>query len=240
MSCKSLGVIVLLLTVGSIDTVQAQDKESTATPTSDYELVKTLIKNRSQYREALEKLRAHYWKLGNREKAKWAEDELRSFHRIPKQAFRLDLDVPSEELKSIKHYNDRRANELYRMAIRYKDRGRGTDLVDNQRRAEILLRQLLTWYPHSDKISDAAYELGDIYSRRPYDQYRRAAVYFERSYQWDTNTQRDSRLRAARIYDQQLQERDKARKLYRLVLEHETDPQRRQEATSRLSQLTAR
>lgn len=229
------GITALLVFLGCHAIARAQ-KDAPASSSSDYELVKGLLAKRAEYRASLEKLRAHYLKIGDVEKARWAEDELRSFHRTPKQAFRLDLDVPSKSLKAM--HNNTRANDLYRRAMLYKGKGWGMDFVDNQRRAELLLRQLLTYYPQSDKISDAAYQLGDIYENKPYRQYRRAAHYFERSFQWDSNTQWDSRLRAARIYDARLAERDKARELYRLVLQHETDPQRRQEAQQRLSELT--
>ena len=74
----------------------------------------------------------------------------------------------------------------------------GTEYIDNQRRAELLFQQLLTNYPQSDKIDDAAYQLGDIYESKAYKQYRRAAWYFERCVQWNTNTQFDARLRAGR------------------------------------------
>jgi len=53
--------------------------------------------------------------------------------------------------------------------------GLGNDYLDNQRRAELLFQQLLSTYPQSDKIGDAAYQLGDIYESRAYRQYRRAA-----------------------------------------------------------------
>ncbi len=155
MFCARITFFVFLLTLASLTEARAQSKLE-----SDYDLVKTVNASRARYRASLEKLRAHYLKVGNREKASWVAEELRAFHRAPKQAYRLDLDVPSKELRAKK--NDVRANQLYLMAMRYKDQGWGTDYGDNQRRAEILLRQLLTWYPESDKIGDAAYQLGDI------------------------------------------------------------------------------
>ena len=97
-----------------------------------------------------------------------------------------------------------------------------------------LLQQLLTNYPQSDKIGDAAYQLGDLYEGRAYKQYRRAAQYFERDFQWNPNTRDDSRLRAARLYDRQLMERSRAIELYRDVTTHETDPRRMQEAQKRV------
>src|SRR5262249_1707407 len=154
--------------------------------------------------------------------------ELREFHRLPKQAYQLELDVPPPTLQP--QYNIPEANELYRQALTYKDHGWGKDYVDNQHRAELLLQQLLNQYPQSDKISDAAYELGDIYESKVLKQYRRAARYFERCFQWSPSTGRDARMRAARLYDHQLMERGRAMELYKEVTTHETDQKRIQEA----------
>ena len=89
-----------------------------------------------------------------------------------------------------------------------------------------------------EKIDDAAYMLGEIYESKSYKQYRRAAMYYERCFQWNNNTQFEARLRAARLYDKQLQERPRAIELYREVTTHETDPKRMQEAQKRLLELS--
>jgi hypothetical protein len=212
-------------------------KSAPPSPASgDMELVEKVQATRKDYQIALEQLRAHYIAVGDTERARWAEEELRSYHRIPKYAFRLELDVPPPTLQAA--YNIPEANELYRRAMTYKDKGWGNDYIDNQRRAELLLQQLLTSYPQSNKIGDTAYQLGDLYEGKAYKQYRRAALYFERSFEWNPTTQLDGRLRAARLYDKQLQERPKAAELYRLVTQHETDPKRLQEAQKRLTELT--
>src|SRR5262249_15920915 len=78
-----------------------------------------------------------------------------------------------------------------------------------------------------------------IYESKACKQYRRAAQYFERAYQWNPNTQYDARLRAARLYDRQLMERGKAMELYREVSAHETDPKRLQEAQKPLAEMPA-
>ena len=152
------------------------------------------------------------------------------------QAFDLAYDVPPPTLKGSQNVPE--ANKLYRQAMSYKDKGWGNDFTDNQRRAELLLQQLLTSYPQSNKIGDAAYQLGDLYEGKSYKQYRRSAMYFERSFQWNPNTQLDGRIRAARLYDKQLMERPKAAELYKEVTQHETDPKRLQEAQKRLTELT--
>ncbi|WP_173019818.1 tetratricopeptide repeat protein, partial [Streptomyces alkaliphilus] len=94
-------------------------------------------------------------------------------------------------------------------------------------------------YPQSDKIDDTAYQLGEIYESRVFKQYRRAAQYYERVFQWNGNTQYDARLRAARLYDKTLQERGRAIQLYREVISHEADPKRIEEAKKRLGDLSA-
>jgi TolA-binding protein len=204
---------------------------------SDIEKVERVLAARRDYQVALEQLRLHYITIGDVERARWAEEELIQFHRMNKQAYRLELDVPPPTLQAAQNIPE--ANDLYRRAMTYKDKGwTGTDYLDNQRRAELLFQQILTNYPQSDKIDDAAYQLGDIYESRPYKQYRRAAQYFERCFQWNTNTQFDARLRAARLYDKHLQERTRAIELYREITTHETDPKRIAEAQKRLTELS--
>jgi hypothetical protein len=203
---------------------------------SDIELVERLLAARRDYQHSLEQLYTHYRAVGDAERSRWAEEELRQYHRVTKQAYRLELDVPPPTLQASQNIPE--ANELYRRAMTYKDRGFGTDYIDNQRRAELLFQQLLTYYPQSDKIDDSAYQLGDIYESKANKQYQRAALYYERCFQWNPNTQYDARLRAARLYDKQLNERSHAVELYRAVTTHETDPKRIAEATKRLKDLT--
>src|SRR5262249_50019031 len=145
---------------------------------ADLEQVEKLLVARKEYQKILEQLRVTYLKAGDLERAKWAEDELRQYHRIPHYAFRLELDVPPPNLNG--NTNVPEANKLFTLAMTYKDKGWGTDYVDNQRRAEILFQKLLSEYPQSNKIDDTAYMLGDIYESKSYKQFRRSAAYFER------------------------------------------------------------
>src|SRR5262249_29916776 len=161
----------------------------------------------------------------------WTEDELRQFHRVFKPAYRLDLDVPPPTAPPLQNIPE--ANELYKRAMLYKGKGWNNDFIDNQRRAELLLQQILQAYFTSDKIGDTA-------ENQPYNEYRRAALYYERCVQWTPTTQLDARLRAARLYDRRLSERSHAIELYREVKQRETDPKRLQEAEKRLSELSAK
>jgi tetratricopeptide (TPR) repeat protein len=236
MTCRRL-VPVLTLILGTTLILRAQHPgDGSASPyKSDLELVEKLLVVRRDYQTILEQLRAHYLATGDVERAKWSEEELIHFHRVPKHAFRLELDVPPPTLQGTT--NVPAANKLYTRALAFKDKGWGTDYVDNQRRAELLFQQILTQYPQSNSISDTAYMLGDIYESKAYKQYRRAAAYFERCFQWNPSTQFDARLRAARLYDRQLLDRARAMEIYKEVKNHERDPKRLQEAEKRFTEL---
>jgi hypothetical protein len=204
---------------------------------SDVELVERVIAARKEYEGSLRKLREHYEKHGDKQRTGWAEQELVAFHMMFKPSYNLDVqDVPPPNLEA--KVNVKEANELYRMAMEYKGKGMGSDYTLNMRRAEILLREILEKYPNSDKIADVAYQLAEVYESRAYRQYDRAARYYERSFQWMKGSRTDARLRAAVLYDKQLNERSKAVELYREVTSHDTDAERIKQAEKRLGELT--
>jgi hypothetical protein len=230
----------VLVALGLLLAVRAQTPPSgKPADTSDFALVERLIVARHDYQKTLETLRAHYLKLGDLKRARWAEEELIQYHRIPKQAFRLELDVPPAARKLGEMLvNVPEANKLYAQALAYKDHGWGTDYIDNQRRAELLLQEILTKYPTSNKIDDCAYQLGTIYESKAYKHYERAAAYYERCFLWNPQTDFDARLKAARLYDHQLNERARAIELYREITTHETEAKRVAEAQKRLADLS--
>ena len=213
-------------------------RSSPANNNSDIEMVERVLEARKRYMAALRELHAYYVRVGDTERAKWSEEELLQFHRMSHPAYRLDLDVPSTKLQPL--YNLPEANKLYRDAMSWKDRVFSGDWGDNQRRAELLLQRLLTEYPQSNKISEAAYQLGDIYEGRAFKQYQRAAAYFERCFQWNSATTLDARSRAAKIYDRELKNKERALELYRMVRDHDTDPNRIKEAERRIADLSGR
>jgi TolA-binding protein len=230
-------VALIGLTVGAGLTLTAQSPPASKDPksASDHALVERLLAARREYQETLETLRAHYISTGDTERARLAEEELIQFHRISRQPYNLAHDVPPQGLQA--HNNIPEANNLYRQALTYKDKGLwGNDYLDNQRRAELLFQQILTKYPQSDKISDAAYQLGDIYESKAYHQNARAAQYFERCFQWNSKTQLDARMRAAKLYEK-LNERARALEIYREIVTHEVEPKRVEEAQRRLQDL---
>jgi hypothetical protein len=228
-------VVVVAQPAATPTTSKADDKKA-----GEVELIEGVLKARKDYWTALDKLRQHYVSANEIEKAKWTEDEIRQYHRMMKYSYRLDVkDVPPPTLQPKANITE--ANNLFRRAIEFKGRATGEEVLDNQRRAELLFQAVLEKYPESDKIADAAYHLGDIYeSYRPRPQWERAAAYYERSFQWNKATATDARLRAAIIYDRHLKMFDKAKELYKAVLNHDTNPARVAEAERRLNELSGR
>jgi hypothetical protein len=206
---------------------------------ADGPMVERAIAARKEYQASLVALYQQYEKTGDKERARWAEEELKEFHLINKPSYRLDiLDVPPPTLEA--KANVKEANDLYIEAMKYIDKGAGQEYTLNQRRSEVLLREILEKYPTSDKIADVAYSLGGLYEGKAFKQYGRAAAYFERSYQWQKGTRNDARMRAAYIYDRLMNERTKAIELYREQIANDTDEARIKIAEKRLAELTAR
>lgn len=236
LGCSAVG----LLGVGyafTADTPKAAPVAKSAA-TDDTHLVERVNAARKEYQNSLVALYDQYAKTGDKERARWVEEELKAYHLSNKPSYRLDInDVPPATLEA--KQNRPEANNLFRVGKDYKGKGMGTDYTLNQRRAEIVFQEILAKYPDSDKIADVAYELGDLYESRSFKQYHRAAAYYERSFQWRKGGFTDARLRAARLYDKQLNERSKAIELYRDVMQHDGDKERMKEAEKRLAELTS-
>jgi hypothetical protein len=234
-----LGLALAALAVADAQTGDDKDKKpAPAGKVSDAPLVERLLAARKEYQYTLEALRKHYIRAGDIERARWAEEELVQYHRALKPVYSLAHDVPPPTLKA--NLNVPEANKLYRQAMSYKDKGWGSEYTDNQRRAELLLQKILTEYPQSNKISDVAYQLGDIYESRAFKQYHRAAAYYERCFEWNEKTHFDARIRAARLYERQLNNREKAAKIYKEIITVETNDRAIEEARRRLQELSGK
>ncbi len=229
---------VVVAARGQTDADKDKDKKAAGNNMRGVQLVERLLAARKEYQLTLEELRKHYIRTGDLTRARWAEDELLEYHRMLHQAYELGYDVPPPTLKGSQNVPE--ANKLYRQAMSFKDKGWGTGYIDNQRRAEILFQKILTEYPQSDKISNTAFQLGELYESKAFKQPARAAAYYERCFEWNDKTHFDARIRAARMYDRQLNQHDKAATIYKDIVSHETNEAQIQEAQRRLQELSSR
>jgi len=221
-----------------ISALHSQAVDPVKEKADEAKLVQDLVAARQSYQKSLVALYQHYDMKGDRERSRWAEEELKNFHLTSKYSFRTDIaDVPQEAL--VAKENIKEANDMFREAMKYKEKGTGTEYILNQRRCELLLQEILVKHKNSDKIADVAYQLGELYEGRAFKQYERAAAYFERVAVWKKGSRTDARLRAAYIYDKILNERSKAVNMYREEIANDTDPERIKFAESRIAELTS-
>ncbi|MGL4460578.1 MAG: tetratricopeptide repeat protein [Planctomycetia bacterium] len=206
-------------------------------PEQERELARQVHQAREAYQASLERLRGYYVHVHNEENRGWAEAELTAYHLIVKAPYVLDMDLPSADLKP--EVNDPKANRIFREALDWLSKRTFTDRGENYKRSELLFRRLIRDYPRSDKLDEACYYLGEIYSTKYFQQNRRAVAYYERVLLYDPNTNLDARLRAAQLYEK-LGDTRRAVELYQEVLRREVDPTVTRDAKRRLEGLIGR
>ena len=107
------------------------------------------------------------------------------------------------------------ADILYNEGVRLYRQAGGFLIITNEaklRQSLGVFNQVIQQYPSSDKIDDAAYRAALIYEHLK--NYELAAVYYQRTFQWNETTPYPARFRAAKVMDQKLRMRREALVLY--------------------------
>ncbi len=185
----------------------------------EIDLVEQITVNRDAYRQGLELLVKYYTKVGNNAKLEWAKKELNALNTIPQYRY-IVITGTSAEYKAANSIVD--ADLLYDEAQALEKQAKLGSIVINKDKLRLALdkyEQLILKYPTSDKIDDAAYESGDI--SYEFKDYTIALEYYQRVYQWDSETTHPARFKAARILDRQMHRYDEALKLYKEAIETE-------------------
>ncbi|NIA21530.1 MAG: hypothetical protein GWP05_06095 [Anaerolineaceae bacterium] len=203
----------------------------------EVEMVERLAVARETYRLSLEALKQHYVTTGNATKLLWVTKELDEFNRNEKYHYLSELELSGPDLKPAESIAA--ADQLYKEAMDFKNYPAFPDEKREKLKIAVQkLRTIIRDYPTSDKIDDASFRLGEIYEGWYYKDYARAAVAFERCFQWNPGTILPARIKAARIYDQKLLQRDKAVILYNLIVAESPITSSQQEAAARLAALS--
>ena len=125
-------------------------------------LVKAVHTSATSIRRSLERLRGFYIRSKNVEMQYWVEQELSQYHMMVKDPYLLKFDLPSKDLKP--NQNIAEANKILADALRPFLRPDAHRNRQDYHRAELLLRRLINDYRQSDKLDDACFYLGEIYS----------------------------------------------------------------------------
>jgi tetratricopeptide (TPR) repeat protein len=176
---------------------------------------------REAYRQSLEALLNYYRSVGNATKAKWAGTELRTFDQMVRYQYIQPAEWAPKELKAESSIPE--ADALFNKAIGlYRESGGMIIVASRSKLQEALgyFNQLIQQYPSSDKIDDAAYRAGRIYEYLK--NYELAAVYYQRTFQWNESTTFPARFRAAYVMEQRLKMRREALMLYQESLVKES------------------
>jgi tetratricopeptide (TPR) repeat protein len=227
------GILAICVLAGcrGVDTGRAQilptQAEAVSLPTVDVskageaDLAEQMAVNRQAYRRGLELLVLHYTKAGNNMKLTWAEKELAALNAIPQYDYIIEAAVAGPDLRASKAVSE--ADHLYNEAVRLEQQAGQFVVLKNDNLLRLALdkyNQLISKFPSSDKIDDAAFRAGTIYEH--FKDYSIAVQYYQRAYQWDPSTTYPAKFKAAFVLDQHLHRRAEALQLYKEALEQIT------------------
>ena len=232
----------LLLTSGRSFDPAKSGVDLTLVEPEEVDLVEAVITHRDLYRYRLRQLKDYYAARGYAAKESWAAFELNGLKKVQPFRYLLDGEVPQVGLEPKESVAE--ADALYQRGLELMRKG-GHDVPivyrqDTMIEAAQVLRELITRYPTSDKIDDAAFLLGEIHKSYLPGQEAIAVKWYERAWTWNPQTPHPARFEAAVVSDYRLRDRDRALELYQEVVQAETgNASNLRFAQRRIGELTA-
>lgn len=184
-----------------------------AASADEIDLVEQLASQRQAYRRTLETLIKYYETSGNNAKLTWARTELQSLDRIPQYRYIIEAQVLPADLRATAKIQA--ADDLYAKAMDTERKAGVLPVLKDEQLLRAALGQyseLISQYPTSDKIDDAAFRMATIHEY--FRDYVIALSFYQRAYQWDPATPHPARFKAAFILDGKLHRRAEALQLY--------------------------
>ncbi|MCK4658863.1 MAG: hypothetical protein KAV82_05015 [Phycisphaerae bacterium] len=189
----------------------------------EVDLVEEVLTLRAKYYRSLETLRDYYKQKGYHRKQQWAEYELEDVEHIHAFKYLLDAEIPVSSLRPTDSIPQ--ADALYTKGLELMKQGghKVPALYRKDLMVEALgaFTELITRFPASDKIDDAAFYCGEIHKEYFKNQEEIALKWYERAWTWDPHTPHPARFQAAVVYDYRLHDRARALELYHEVLKCE-------------------
>ncbi len=204
---------------------------------TEVELVERMAQYRNQYQRHLRLLKEFYDQQGNHLKSAWAHQELENLKYGPRHSYLVVAELAGPDMEASSSIIE--ADMMYEEAVKLYNEGKGGigGLFSDQKKlykAIETFNEMITRYPSSDKIDDAAFYIAQIYHQHLKD-YHKALLYYQRVWQWDAMTPYAPRYYVARIYDEHLHDRVKALEFYHRSINLENnDPAKVEFAKSRI------
>ncbi|MFQ5963637.1 MAG: tol-pal system YbgF family protein [Candidatus Scalinduaceae bacterium] len=198
------------------------------------QILKALDSSRKYYENALMELIQFYLDIGYQLRLQNARKELKALKKVPQPKY---LMVKEKAVKIKPSKNIEEANILFQDGKMYKNSlspfKKKTKLISALDRFEKLLND----YPESDKVSEAAYEIAEIYESLYFKDYESSVAYYVKSYELNPNTEKPARYMAARVYDLYLKDYASAVQYYELASKMCKNEDYKKIAASRLDEL---
>jgi len=190
---------------------------------AEVQLVEQMAQYRNEYEQYLQRLIEFYDAQGSQMKATWARREWEHVRLGPRNEYLAVAELAGPQLRAGTSVAE--ADALYEQALELKrvGAGAGKAFVDKKRLYGAIERfnEVISKYPMSDKIDDAAFQVGEIYDQYLEDGLR-GLLYYQRAWQWDPQTPWPVRFMTAKIYDEKLHDRVQAINFYRQALNVES------------------
>jgi tetratricopeptide (TPR) repeat protein len=191
---------------------------------AEVQLVEQMGRYRASYQENLELMLEFYNRQGNQLKAKWVTEELENLRLGPRYSYLVVAEVAGPDLRASRMIIE--ADMLYDEGMSLMKSGRGTIgkfMVDKKKMYSAIekFNELITLYPDSDKIDDAAFQVGYIYNHY-LNEKTTALMYYQRVWQWDPQTLLPARFAVAKIYDEYFHNLTKAVEYYEKAINLES------------------
>jgi len=186
---------------------------------TEVEMVEQMARSRGRYVEYLRLLEEFYSRQGNHMKARWAGEELRQYQSGPHPEYLVVAETAGPDLRAGESIPA--ADVLYEEGQKLQREGSG--LLGDKKKLRLAIEkynEVIQGYPRSDKIDDAAYQVGLIYHRQ-LSNYELALLYYQRVWQWDNQTPYPVRFQVAQIYDEELHDGVQGLHYYRMSLQTE-------------------
>jgi len=202
-------------------------------------LVEYVVAARKQYLKAMDDLLSYYQSAQDRENTDRIRAVLDAFNPIYTYMYYLSVEIPGADLRATEPVL--RATELFDKAMEaYKSTKKpwvvGPAAQTKHIEALTDFREIVRRYPTSNRIGRCAFFIAEIH--RSYGEYARAAVWYNRAWQWDSRVPDPVRYRTATLYDFKLKNPIKALEYYKLAVELDRDRENINYAEERIKDLS--
>ena len=223
---------------GASQLIPSKMRSASIVEGKEADIVEQISINRQTYRQGLESLIGYYKRTGNSMKVGWAKNELKKLDDMPQYNYIIEAIIAGPSLRASDSIAEAELMYLEAASAERKSKKLGIFTDEDELRGALdKYNQLIKRYPSSDRIDDAAYRAAAIFEH--FKDYTIAVLYYQRTYQWDSDTVHPARFKAAYILDRHLRRRADALEIYKEAVKEEgLSENYREFAENRISELT--